>query len=77
MSATVGKMEGRSKARGYSVVGNWIRMNLAGWGRARYQFGIHEVVHILTVLAVLPGEDLLNGPCGREVRDTAIPRKRE
>lgn len=46
-------------------------------GRARDKFGIHEVVHILTVLAILPGEALLYGPCGREVRDTAIPGKRE
>lgn len=59
------------------MVGNWIRVNLAGWGGARDQFGIHEVVHILTVLAVLPGEALLDGPCGREIGDTAIPRRRE
>lgn len=74
MSGTVSKMEGRPKARGHSVVGNWIRVTLAG--RARDQFGIHEVVHILTVLAVLPGDALLDGPCGREVRDAAIPRGR-
>ncbi len=77
MSATVSKMQGRSKARGHSVVANWIRVNLTGWGRARDQLGIHEVVHILTVLAVLPGEALLDRPSGREVRDIAIPRKRE
>lgn len=75
MSATVSKMEGRSKDRGHSVVGNWVRVSIAGWGRARHQFGVHKVVHILTVLAVLPGEGLLNGPCGREVRDTAFPRE--
>ena len=76
MSATVSKMEGRSKARGHSVVGNCIRVNLAGRGGARDQLGIHEVVHVLTVLAVLPGEALLDGPCGGEVRDAAVPRKR-
>lgn len=54
MSATVSKMEGRSKARGHRVVANWIRVNLTRWGRARDQFGIHEVVHVFTVLAVLP-----------------------
>lgn len=70
-------MEGRSEARGYSVAGNWIRVTLPRWGRARHQFGIHEVVHILAVLAVLPREAFLDGPCGREVRDTAIPRKRK
>lgn len=77
MSATVGEMEGRSKARGHGAVGDWIRMYVAGRGGAGHQLGIHEVVHILTVLAVLPGEALLNGPRGGQVRDTAIPRKRE
>lgn len=74
MSATVSKMEGRSKARGHSTVGNWIRMTLTRRGRARDQLSVHEVVHILTVLAALPREALLNGSCGREVRNTAIPR---
>jgi len=71
----VSKMEGRSKARSYSAIGNWIRMTLSRWRRARNQFGVHEVVHILTVLAILPGEVLLDGPRGREVGDTAIPGK--
>lgn len=52
-------------------------MNLAGWVGARDEFGIHEVVHVLTVLAVLPGQALLDGPCGREVGDAAIPKKRK
>lgn len=77
MSATVCKMEGGSIAGGHSVANQWIRVTAARWGRARDQFCIHEVVHILAVLAVLPGEALLDGPCGGEVRDTAIPRKRE
>jgi len=77
MSATVSKLEGRSKAWGHNVVGNWIRLTIAGRGRARDQLGIHEVVHVLTVLAVLPGDALLNGPCRREVRDTAIPKNTE
>lgn len=64
MSATVSKMERRSKARDHGVFGNRDRVNLAGWVGARHQFGIHEVVHILTVLAVLPGQALLDGPCG-------------
>lgn len=64
MSATVSKMERRSKPRDHGVFGNWDRVNLAGWVGARHQFGIHEVVHILTVLAVLPGQALLDGPCG-------------
>lgn len=68
-------MQGRSVGRGRSVVGNWIRVDLAG--RARDQFSIHEVVHVLAVLAVLPGEGLLDGSCGREVGDTAIPRAME
>lgn len=70
-------MEGRSKARDHSVVGNSIRVNLTRWGGARDQFSVHEIVHIFTVLAVLPGEALLNGPCGGEVGDAAIPGERE
>lgn len=76
MSAAVSEMEGRPEARGHDAVCHWIGVAIAGWGGARDQFGIHEVVHILTVLAVLPGEAFLNGPCGREVRDTAFPRNR-
>ena len=68
-------MEGRSIAGGHSAAGNWDGVTLAGRGGARDQLGIHEVVHILAVLAVLPREALLDGPCGREVGDTAIPGK--
>lgn len=55
------------------MVGNWVGVDLAGG--AGDQFSIHEVVHVFTVLAVLPGEGLLDGSCGREVGDTAIPKE--
>lgn len=77
MCAAVSKMEGRPKAGGHGAARDWIGVTLARWGRARDQFGVHEVVHILAVLAVLPREALLDGACGREVRDAAIPRQRE
>ena len=70
-------MEGGSKAWGRRVVGEGVRVNIAGWGGAGDQFGVHEIVHVLAVLAVLPGEALLNGPRGGEVRDTALPTSEE
>lgn len=77
MSATVSKVQGRSKARDYSAVANGIRVSFNGWGGDRDQFGVHEVVHVLTVLTLLSRQALLDGPCGREVGDTAIPRQRK
>lgn len=53
MSATVSKVQGRSKARDYSAVANGIRVSFNGWGGDRDQFGVHEVVHVLTVLTLL------------------------
>lgn len=77
MSATVCKVQGRPKARGYSAVANCLRVSFSGWGGDRDQFGVHEVVHVLTVLTLLSRQALLDGPCGREVGDAAIPGQRE
>lgn len=57
-------MQRGSKARGHSAVGSWITVDLVSKVGARDQFGVHEVVHIFTVLAVLSGEALLDGPRG-------------
>lgn len=77
MSAAVGEVESRPKARGHGVVADWIGMTLARWGGARNQLGVHEVVHIFTVLAVLPGEALLDGPRGGEVGNAAVPERQD
>lgn len=59
------------------MVADEVRVAITRGGRARDQLGIHEVVHILAVLAVLPGQPLLDGSCGREVGDSTIPGKME
>lgn len=70
VSGAVGEVEGRPED---GAVGDRVRGRSGGG----HQFGVHEIVHVLAVLAVLPGKNLLDGPRGREVRDTAIPRTRD
>lgn len=48
-------------------------MLLVRRGGARNQFVIHEVVHVFTVLPVLPGQPLLDGPRRGEVQNTPGP----
>lgn len=75
MSAAVGDVEGGAEGGHTSVVAGWVGVDLAGRRGAGDQFGVHEVVHVLAVLAVLPSQRLLDGPCGGQVGDAAIPGK--
>lgn len=75
VSAAVGDVEGGAEGRHAGVVAGWVGVDLAGRCGAGDQLGVHEVVHVLAVLAVLPGQRLLDGPCGGQVGDAAVPGK--
>lgn len=74
MSAAGGQVEGRAEGRHGRPVAGRIGVELAAGRRGPGdQLGVHEVVHVLAVLAVLPGHGLLDGPRGGQAGDAAVP----
>lgn len=71
-SATISEVEGRAIAGGHLDVGNQIGMIITWWAGSRDQFGVHKVVHVLAVLAVMSRDSFLDGPCCGKVWEAAI-----